>query len=795
MVIRVRASGNSDVTVDTDAQADGNQNTLTFTMENYGTAQIVTVRAAEDDDAANDTATITHSIVASRSSNEYDSVTIAPVSVNVADDDVAGVTVSESNLQIDEGRSATYTVRLDTLPVSSVRITASSDNDAVTVSPTAFTLSRSNWKRGQTVTLQAPHDENSVRESVTITHAIDASRSSDEYDGLSIADVTVTVIDDESPVDYDLDNDGLIEIGDQAQLSAVRYDLNGDGVADNADNEANRKAYAGAFPYIMQDMCRADFTETAVEGDPGPCTGYELSNDIALSGSWAPIGGNLHYEEFFNPPEYRATFDGNGLAVSGLRINLGDRKYVGLFGATGSEAVIRDLGLENVSVSARAESGALAGLNHGTITGAWVTGSVSGNAHVGGLAGSNRGTVERSYSKAQVKGTTARDSGGEQLSAVRTAGLVGLNYGTVRNTYAAGEVTGDGHVAGLVGWNNGGGRVENSYAAGRVASLRGFPSTGGLVGWQTGAVSNSYWDTETTGQRDGAGQGDVPANSGKTTADLQKPTGASGIYAAWNGTYDVENNDGTTSTFTIWNFGTVFDYPCLRDVGDCGAVPATAPQREAAVDYDADGDGLIEIRNQAQLNAIRWDMDGDAKPDDGSFAGDYAAAFPRIIEDMCAGNPDPAMTRPGDPGAGCNGYELMKDISLSGTFKPLGVDGFSYFTSDAGGQRLRDPQPAGQPARRGIRLQCGTFPLHGRRGAESGLGERERIRRKQCGRIGRLGHWPGQRRVLHRPGIRARLGGRPGRGNARQHRAELLHGVGERATERRRPGGPVRGRR
>ena len=29
------------------------------------------------------------------------------------------------------------------------------------------------------------------------------------------------------------------------------------------------------------------------------------------------------------------------------------------------------------------------------------------------------------------------------------------------------------------------------------------------------------------------------------------------------------------------------------------------------IDYDADDDGLIEISSVAQLNAVRWDLDGD----------------------------------------------------------------------------------------------------------------------------------------------------------------------------------------
>ena len=34
---------------------------------------------------------------------------------------------------------------------------------------------------------------------------------------------------------------------------------------------------------------------------------------------------------------------------------------------------------------------------------------------------------------------------------------------------------------------------------------------------------------------------------------------------------------------------------------------------QGAVDYDADDDGLIEIEWLEQLDAVRWDLDGDGK--------------------------------------------------------------------------------------------------------------------------------------------------------------------------------------
>ena len=50
------------------------------------------------------------------------------------------------------------------------------------------------------------------------------------------------------------------------------------------------------------------------------------------------------------------------------------------------------------------------------------------------------------------------------------------------------------------------------------------------------------------------------------------------------------------------------------------------------VDYDGDNDGLIDISNLAQLNAMRWDLDGNGNPDAGVSAADaaaYGAAFPK----------------------------------------------------------------------------------------------------------------------------------------------------------------------
>jgi hypothetical protein len=93
--------------------------TLTFTVDNWGTAQTVTVKAGHDNDAANDTATLTHTA----SGGDYASVSNT-LPVTVTDDDEPAVVLSETDLTVTEGDAAgsSYTVALATLPSDSVSV-------------------------------------------------------------------------------------------------------------------------------------------------------------------------------------------------------------------------------------------------------------------------------------------------------------------------------------------------------------------------------------------------------------------------------------------------------------------------------------------------------------------------------------------------------------------------------------------------------------------------------------------------------------------------------------------------
>ena len=85
----------------------------------------------------------------------------------------------------------------------------------------------------------------------------------------------------------------------------------------------------------------------------------------------------------------------------------------------------------------------------------------------------------------------------------------------------------------------------------------------------------------------------------------------------------------------------------------------TTPTTTTTVDYDSNDDRLIEISNLAQLNAVRWDLNGD-----GVVAAadqtNYTAAFPNAATGMGCPDGSDADTNP-DP---CLGYELKADLTF-----------------------------------------------------------------------------------------------------------------------------------
>ncbi len=86
-------------------------------------------------------------------------------------------------------------MRLDTQPSSDVVIELGSDSEKVTVRPATLTFTPSNWVG--TMTLTAADDADKNDEKATITHTVNTGQSSDEYDGVRIRDLDLTVADND----------------------------------------------------------------------------------------------------------------------------------------------------------------------------------------------------------------------------------------------------------------------------------------------------------------------------------------------------------------------------------------------------------------------------------------------------------------------------------------------------------------------------------------------------------------------------------------------------------------------
>ena len=166
--------------------------TRTFFPGNWATKQTVTVRAAHDADAADGAATYTFSAVGT----DYASVSIPPVTVTVLDDDTAGVTVSESDLTVNEGGTAAYTVVLDRKPTAAVTVTPTATGDSDLGVSGALTFTTANWNTAQTVTVSAAEDLDSDHGEATIVHA---ASGAGEYVGVAIDSVAATEADDDTP--------------------------------------------------------------------------------------------------------------------------------------------------------------------------------------------------------------------------------------------------------------------------------------------------------------------------------------------------------------------------------------------------------------------------------------------------------------------------------------------------------------------------------------------------------------------------------------------------------------------
>ncbi|MGA2677759.1 MAG: GLUG motif-containing protein [Sedimentisphaerales bacterium] len=320
-------------------------------------------------------------------------------------------------------------------------------------------------------------------------------------------------------------------------------------------------------------------------GDYGKC--FILTADINMEGqvfTTAIIAPDTSSSVGFQGTAFTGIFDGNGLKITNFTINGGSNQYLGLFGQINSGGSVKNLGLEDCSVSGQYDLGGLVGYNYGSISNCYSTGLVnndsSGSTNVGGLVGRNGGSIRNCYSTGPVNGSfdsfdvgglvgyhtggyisncySTGDVTGDVNSGYESGGLsgglVGYSESNISDCYSTGAVSGFSGVGGLVGYIESG-NISDCYSTGAVSS---FYDLGGLVGWNSGSISNCYSTGAVNGSWDNIGGlvGYSDVNNGGTISSSYFL-----ITRGPNNGYGTPLTDGQMkqqSSFLGWDFDTIW---------------------------------------------------------------------------------------------------------------------------------------------------------------------------------------------------------------------------------------------
>jgi len=370
--------------------------------------------------------------------------------------------------------------------------------------------------------------------------------------------------------DYDLDDDGLIEINDLGDLDEIRNNLDG-------------SSLYGSSAGCPETGCNGFELTTDLDFDTNG-DGKMDENDEYWNGGagWEPIGDTE------NP--LTASFDGNGNLISNVYIDRPEHFELGLIGVMTGQAdnyiYLRNIFLAGELSYAKGlqRAAILVGrINYVGLDSVFVYGrseAISNVGMVGVVAGFVvGGTVDRVFAQG-----SAVYSGDLLYAHSGAFGFIDVAH--VSNVISFVSV--DGSITGSVLGSINSLSLTNALGVGHVA---GRYMVGGLSGSLQNfeVVSNSYWATDTTGQETSNRQDDSLNYVGATLAELKCPiapdntTCAEGknLYAGWS--------------TDIWDFGTEEQLPGMI-IGDI-------------IFRDSDGDGNLDVNTQPSVS-LRLTQDG-----------------------------------------------------------------------------------------------------------------------------------------------------------------------------------------
>ncbi len=239
-------------------------------------------------------------------------------------------------------------------------------------------------------------------------------------------------------------------------------------------------------------------------------TTLNWSGSLANISGFVPIGSG----EYNSTTGFSGSYNGGGYTISNMYINA-NTNDIGIFGSLNGVSSVARASISNLIVT---------GLN---VTGVHSTGGLAGNTVnadftnilVSGTVtatGSNIGMLTGWYDTGTISNVGVSGSVTTAAGQTGQGGLFGNGGGTISNVYSTVNVTGGNgtYSGGLIG-RLALGTLASAYSTGAVVPSSG--TGGGLIGiWAGGSVSNSYWDSQTSGRSTSA------AGTTRTTAQLQQ---------------------------------------------------------------------------------------------------------------------------------------------------------------------------------------------------------------------------------------------------------------------------------
>ncbi len=217
-------------------QVNLDQETVTFTSENWNQKQVVSITAVNDNIAEGDhNSNINFQVTPDPdpdSDSTYQGIEIEPLIVNIIDNDFAGVTVQlnadEKTVDVTEsGLVTNYQIRLNSQPKQNVTIDLTKDGQIELLNGenvlNSLTFTPNNWDVFQTVAVKAIDDETEEGLHTSLINYTINTTSSPDYLDVKIPETKVNIVDNETfgitviPVE----NLTVIENGENGEDSAT----------------------------------------------------------------------------------------------------------------------------------------------------------------------------------------------------------------------------------------------------------------------------------------------------------------------------------------------------------------------------------------------------------------------------------------------------------------------------------------------------------------------------------------------------------------------------------------------